>query len=251
MLRGFKSFIGMARPPELCTILSRQKKLGGDVVAGTDRFPVYRIEMNSMADKTLLIVSGHHGDEQAGPMGVLEYLEDRPDEGVRILAYPLLNAAGYEKGVRNDRTGKDVNRTFYTRDRGKDSWKILRSFDGEKIRLVISVHEHPEIKGFYAYYDGCKALAEKVRDAAEEYFTIQKAVEKPKKGEPWVKDLSQIRDGLIKPPHIHRRTIEDKLAELGLPVLTTETPGLADLPDRVKFIKEAITLAAAYVRKTR
>jgi len=255
MLKGFRSFINMTSPPQLSHLLNRMKKLGGDIVAGTERFPVYRIEANSISgEATLLVLAGHHGNEKSGPLGTLEYLEDNPDEKVRILAYPLLNAAGYERNERKDRTGKDINRTFYTRDKEKDSWQILRSFDGEEIRFALSLHEDPDLKGFYAYYNRCKSLAEKVRDAAEEYFTIQKPIpepKKPKEGEPWFPEYAQIKDGLVKPPHVNRRTVEDKLADLGVPVLTLEVPGQAELSDRVKFVKEAIKLTAEYVRRAR
>jgi len=253
MLRGFKLFVSMARPAEVTNLIRRQRSLGGDMIAGTPRFPVYRIELNSQAKPTLLIFSGHHGDEPAGPMGVMEYLEDNPITDVRILAFPLLNPAGYERKERKDRKGHDLNRQFYA-NRG-DARKILKAIEGETVRMALSCHEDPELKAFYLYYNRCKGLAQKIRDKAEDYFPInqakkRKSLPKDRKPEPWEEDYCLIKDGMIGPPHINRHTIEDWLADRRVPTIVTETPGQAELPDRVKFIKEAILTTAEYVRRT-
>lgn len=250
-MKGFRAFVGYKGQPALGTLLRRCQKLGGDVVAGTPKFPVYRVEVNSQAKTTIVMVAGHHGDEPAGPLGLLDYLEDRPDPEVRILAFPLLNPAGYDRGTREDRKGHDLNRQFFSR-RG-DAQDILKAVHLESIRFLLSLHEDPEADGFYCYQQNCKPLANKVRDLAdEEYFKIFKEKQrKPLPGEPLPKDRGLIKDGIISPPHVARNTLEDRLWAQGVPYFVPETPGTAELADRVRFMKEVCTLAVEYTRRAK
>lgn len=63
----------------------------------------------------LLVVSGFHGEEPAGPWGVLEFLEAADTgllSGVRLTALPLVNVTGFRAGTRFNCRGENPNRGY-------------------------------------------------------------------------------------------------------------------------------------------
>ncbi len=51
----------------------------------------------------LLVASGFHGEEPAGPWGVLEFLDSAPQgllSRVQLLVLPLVNVTGFRAGTR-------------------------------------------------------------------------------------------------------------------------------------------------------
>lgn len=63
----------------------------------------------------LLIASGFHGDEAAGPWGVLAFLESVGDpllDAVTLSALPLVNASGFRAGRRLNDQGENPNRGY-------------------------------------------------------------------------------------------------------------------------------------------
>lgn len=67
------------------------------------------------AAPSLLVASGFHGEEPAGPWGVLEFLESAPDElfsAARLSVLPLVNVTGFSKGTRFNAWGENPNRGF-------------------------------------------------------------------------------------------------------------------------------------------
>ncbi|MDH4258724.1 MAG: M14 family metallocarboxypeptidase [Gammaproteobacteria bacterium] len=63
----------------------------------------------------LLVAGGFHGEEPAGPWGVLEYLEHAPLEQlsrVQLTVLPLVNATGFRAGTRFNAFGENPNRGY-------------------------------------------------------------------------------------------------------------------------------------------
>lgn len=63
----------------------------------------------------LLVASGFHGEEPAGPWGVLEFLEAiDPEQAsrIRLTVLPLVNATGFRAGTRFNARGENPNRGY-------------------------------------------------------------------------------------------------------------------------------------------
>src|SRR6266446_1187279 len=65
------------------------------------------------------IFAGIHGDEPEGSRAIVQFvklLEAKPElvTGYCLHLYPVCNPAGYEDGTRLSRSGKDLNREFWT-----------------------------------------------------------------------------------------------------------------------------------------
>jgi hypothetical protein len=63
----------------------------------------------------LLVASGFHGEEAAGPWGVLEFLEAADQEllsRVRLTVLPLINVTGFRAGTRFNSHGENPNRGY-------------------------------------------------------------------------------------------------------------------------------------------
>lgn len=63
----------------------------------------------------LLIASGFHGEEPAGPWGVLDFLESAPDAmlaAANLTLLPLVNVSGFRAGTRFNAAGQNPNRGY-------------------------------------------------------------------------------------------------------------------------------------------
>ncbi len=101
----------------------------------------------------LYLSAGIHGDEPAGVEALLQILE-RPPAGLgefSLLACPVLNPAGLEKGTRGDKHGVDLNRDY--KKFSTDVTRAHRDFllSGAAPELAVSFHEDWEARGFYLY----------------------------------------------------------------------------------------------------
>lgn len=105
------------------------------------------------------IFAGIHGDEDAGPLAVVELahrIERDPElaRGYSLALYPVCNPSGLEVGTRTNRAGRDLNREFW---RGSDQPEVrwleaeltTRTFSG-----IISLHADDTSNGVYGYAHG-------------------------------------------------------------------------------------------------
>ena len=84
-------------------------------------FKFLRIKSKNIiqSDKIILISAGIHGEEIAGPITILKYINLIVDHihanGLRVIIYPIINPLGFEKGTRHrpdiksDEDGIDTN----------------------------------------------------------------------------------------------------------------------------------------------
>jgi hypothetical protein len=111
--------------------------------------------------KHVLIAAAFHGDEQAGPMAILEFLEhkfdpkDYPDLNISWL--PLVNPTGYEANTRNNYLDQNPNRGFDPQDRHPSKEGQLLLAQKELILKLscngfLSLHEDSDLNyGFFLY----------------------------------------------------------------------------------------------------
>jgi hypothetical protein len=203
---------------------------------------IFKVVINPDAKRTVCFIAGLHGNEPAGPLGALKFLEEKiyVPKTKRVVIIPLVNPTGWNANTRETEEGNDLNRMFLDKDLKGECKYIWDAIKDDDILMLHTLHEDPDLKEFYLYYTADKQLAEDIRELASKYFPIYgKSSREPIPGEIY-KD--KIYQGLVPLPHIKRGGIEDKVLEMGIPYITTETPGKANLSRRVKFTKEAMKL---------
>ena len=99
------------------------------------------------------LFGGVHGDEPAGVLTVLEFLEERQWADHRSIAFsvfPCLNPTGCTLGARENADGIDINRT-YDRDEVPEVRVLRAMIEHDAYDAFIDAHEDPEEDGFYVY----------------------------------------------------------------------------------------------------
>ena len=75
----------------------------------------------------LVVTSGFHGEEPAGPLTLMEHLEEVVDHArahdVGLLVYPCINPSGFEDGTRYNRSGEKPNNDFLRYEVAPGKWK--------------------------------------------------------------------------------------------------------------------------------
>ena len=183
------------------------------------------------------IFAGLHGDEPEGVHALVRFiqlLETRPElaAGYYLSFYPVCNPTGFEDGTRFSRSGKDLNREFWSgaaepEVRLLEAELVSRSFQG-----LISLHTDDTSDGFYGFAHGAtltKHLIEPALAAAEKFL--------PRDGRPVI-DGFNARRGIIRdryegilsrPPKLRPRPFE----------IILETPAAPP-----EFLKELAFVAA-------
>jgi protein MpaA len=105
------------------------------------------------------LFAGVHGDEPAGSLALVQFLEGLVAEPVRaagyeLFAYPWVNPTGAEDGTRENRAGKDLNREFW-RDSGEPEVKNLeKELVAQRFQGLITLHADDTSEGHYGYAHG-------------------------------------------------------------------------------------------------
>lgn len=231
----FESFVGKKKVEDYNTRLLQTKHAVSEIGV-VENHKMYKVVINPDATKTIGFIAGIHGDEPAGPLGVLKLLESNFHfpKSRKVVIIPLANPSGYEQGTRDNYEGIDINRQFdekQLKDECKIIWDALKN---EGIELLHTLHEDDDLEEFYLYHTEKDELAGDLRDLATKYFSVVK------EGRLY-DDL--VMEGLIPLPHKRRGTIEDRVYDSFIPYITTETPGKASLKKRVDYTVEAIKMS--------
>lgn len=209
------------------------------VLGYTQNKPIYLLERSSTKSiaKNLLIASGFHGEEPAGPWGLLHALESLPSsvlDTVNISVLPLVNISGFSLGQRLNHKNENPNRGFLPLLDGVQASEEARVLLHHEVILtdlgrdgVLSCHE--DLASSYAYiYANEKgstpsALALKLCDSHAQFFPLHFD---------GLVDNCKIKDGIV---FNHRdSSFEAWLFQHGATAsYCTETPGLADFKTRV------------------
>lgn len=102
--------------------------------------------------RKVYLSAGIHGDEPAGPLGLLEILESGDfDSDTHWMICPAVNPDGLAAGSRENAQGLDLNRDYLVRTSvevaAHAGWLESRPVPD----LFISLHEDWETSGFYLY----------------------------------------------------------------------------------------------------
>jgi hypothetical protein len=100
-----------------------------------------------------------HGDEPEGALALTRFvnlLESQPEiaQGYALFLYPVCNPTGFEDRTRHSRSGKDLNREFWTQSpelevRYLEQEICLHSFDG-----IVTLHSDDTSDGLYGFVSG-------------------------------------------------------------------------------------------------
>ena len=100
---------------------------------------------------TILLSTGIHGDEPAGPLAALAFLESNPPSHFNWLLTPLMNPTGIALGTRENASGLDLNRD-YAQPRSREIQAHLAWLARQPVPdLFMSLHEDYDGTGFYLY----------------------------------------------------------------------------------------------------
>jgi protein MpaA len=102
--------------------------------------------------KRIYISTGIHGDEPAGPLAVLQLLqEDRWPENADIWLCPCLNPTGFPLNTRENAQGVDLNRDYLNTKTEEISAHIAWLEKQPRFDVCLCLHEDWESQGFYVY----------------------------------------------------------------------------------------------------
>ena len=114
----------------------------------------------------LYISTGIHGDEPAGPLAVLQLLQEhRWPAHVSLWLCPCLNPTGFPRNTRENAKGIDLNRDYRHLQSEEVQAHIRWLGQQPAFDLALCLHEDWEANGFYVYEvnpSGLKSFASKM-----------------------------------------------------------------------------------------
>jgi len=192
------------------------------------------ITINPHKRSTIAIIGGLHGNEVAGPLGVLEWLKTPYiARKHRLLIIPCANPYGFINNTRRNGQNKDQNRRWCKGEIRVGEVKAIENvINNEKIDFLYTVHEDHTASKFYLYHsDQNIAIYEEIKKIAESYFPID--LSKRIRGD-LAKDGIIVHDEVFEARNKIDCSIENYVYKtFGVNYLTTETPGMIDLEDRI------------------
>jgi hypothetical protein len=185
--------------------------------------------------KNLLIISGIHGDEQAGPFGLMRYLSrigDKTLEMINLHFIPLYNPTGFRKCTRDNEWKEKTNRNFDNDEKIsreskiiKSNLKLIKEMGGDGI---LTMHEDTKAKVCFIYMyhgKGAEELGDILLNIDRMFFRQRSQSDDRKDG--------KLKDGIVWDRH--ENSFEDWINKNGIPsVAITETPGKEDFEHRVQ-----------------
>jgi hypothetical protein len=204
-------------------------------------------ETNEHTDANILIASGFHGEEKAGPLGVLKWLEDCDTEifkKVDLTFLPVVNPIGFNRGIRYNTWGEKNNCGFCHKiDKPSKEGKILLKNIKDLTRFAkdgfLSLHEDVTEKNFYVYsYEDVNEpsrMAYELRDLEAKFFKpIKDGVKVNEETDP----DAYAKDGIVH--KLCDGSFEDSLMHKGIRAMVTETPGKCRISRRIEATKAII-----------
>lgn len=119
--------------------------------------------------RRVYLSAGIHGDEPAGPLAMLQLLQENqwPDD-VALWVCPCLNPSGFALNRRENSGGIDLNRDYRHRQSAEVRTHVQWLQQQPDFDLVLCLHEDWESHGFYLYElnpDHRRSLAESIIEA--------------------------------------------------------------------------------------
>jgi protein MpaA len=117
-------------------------------------FPVLTIESRKPPDKAprIYLSAGIHGDEPAGCLALLEWIERNPKlaRKLDLRIFPCLNPWGLAHNKRSDELGRDLNRC-YRDSAGSHTAAHISLLKNQHFDLALILHEDYDAQGCYIY----------------------------------------------------------------------------------------------------
>ncbi len=212
------------------------------------RRPIFSVSSRPpIPAKRLLIVSGIHGNEQAGIVSVPEILDRYGDSDVALRVLTPVNAIGAAEFSRFNGDGYDINRDFI-QFRTEEAKLVRRTFDEFKPDFVLSLHEGPQNAAFIfanPHVDGqlARRLLAKIESqgttlATRDYFKLPLKPPGLSASSPFQRVVLGAWEAGFK-----MRAVNAHAAALGIPEITLESGWRSD--DKAARIKAHVDLALA------
>ena len=135
----------------------------------------------SQPAKRIYISTGIHGDEPAGPLGVLQLLrENRWPASADIWLCPCLNPTGFTLNSRENAQGVDLNRDYLSVKTEEIRAHIAWLEKQPQFDVCMCLHEDWESQGFYVYElnpDNQPSFAEAITKSVAEVCPIDMSPE--------------------------------------------------------------------------
>lgn len=205
----------------------------------TTHYPIYLLTPKFFLPREprYLIAAGFHGNEIAGPLGLIEYLETH-DPHPNTSYLPMVNPTGYLLDSRYNYLKQSPNSGWVheTHELCMESQALQDNLDTLRILSIdgfLTLHEDPTNSNFYLYCTSQEPVPSVVHEMISVGATRHGVLEKGS-----YKNIA-INNGLVL--NTHDGTFEDLLFHLGVPLtICTETPMSDPLKSRIQTTIELI-----------
>jgi hypothetical protein len=229
--------------------LVSEKRFWMTILGKSDDYPIWMIRTRinrSHNDPKLLVVSGFHGEEVAGPFAVLQWLQTCSLKMLKdydITFIPLVNPGAFATGKRKNSLGQVPNTGFCHHETEGNVRSVEGQVLADNIDLIkpmakdgyLSLHEDVDETKFYLYSFGedpePNKLALEIKDTLGKHFKA--CVD----GDEVEVDSERHKKILVEKGMVYNfcdGSFDDWMFHLGVPyVIVSETPGKAALARRI------------------
>lgn len=122
------------------------------ILAEVDGIPILALSRcGEAAARSVYLSAGIHGDEPAGPLAILDLLENDLSSDITWHICPALNPSGLKAGTRVNGAGIDLNRDYLSLEQPEIQAHVKWLGDQGTFDLALFLHEDWESSGFYIY----------------------------------------------------------------------------------------------------
>jgi hypothetical protein len=164
-----------------------RKKLWLCPLGKVEEFPIWLVRTNMIYDKKrphILIAAGFHGEEKAGPLAIMRWLESKQiPKNIDISFLPVINPVGFNIGQRYNNKGQPSNGGFCHPEIGdapSEEGQILIANETNLKKLArdgyLDLHEDVTQDEYYVYTyekgrtEPCE-FTKKIRDVEDRFFS--------------------------------------------------------------------------------
>lgn len=161
------------------------KKLWLHILGAVEEFPIWLVRTSMIYDKKkphILIVAGFHGEEKAGPLAIIKWLESKQiPSRVDISFLPVINPVGFNIGKRYNSQNQKSNAGFCHPELGDAPSREGQILLANEIILkklarngFLSLHEDITTTEYYMYaYESNgqpSIMAKQIRNVEDRFF---------------------------------------------------------------------------------